>query len=124
MSFLRLCFLCSGSLVLEALDGFIFVVNREGRIDFASENLTDYLGFQPEAFTERPIFNFIHRGDHARQLHNSLIAKHLLDSQTLARSFRPIKISPAISVLNLDTNWIRIQWIRIRIWNTDQDPHR
>ena len=115
MSFLRLCFLCSGSLVLEALDGFIFVVNREGRIDFASENLTDYLGFQPEAFTERPIFNFIHRGDHARQLHNSLIAKHLLDSQTLARSFRPIKISPAISVLNLDTNWIRIQWIRLTV---------
>jgi PAS domain-containing protein len=65
----------AGSLVLEALDGFIFVVNREGRIDFASENLTDYLGFQPESFTERPIFNFIHRGDHARQLDITLFCR-------------------------------------------------
>ena len=57
-----------GSLVLEALDGFMFItMGNEGSIEFVSDNVLDYLGFRQEDFlTQKIIFNFIHHGDHAR----------------------------------------------------------
>ena len=56
-----------GSLVLEALDGFMFITSNEGSIDFVSDNVLDYLGFRQENFlAQKIIFNFIHHGDHAR----------------------------------------------------------
>ena len=56
-----------GSLVLEALDGFMFITSNEGSIDFVSDNVLDYLGFRQEDFlAQKIIFNFIHHGDHAR----------------------------------------------------------
>ena len=55
-----------GSLVLEALDGFMFIVSNDGKIDFVSDNVTDYLGFKQEVLTEQGIFNYIHQGDAAR----------------------------------------------------------
>ena len=55
-----------GSLVLEALDGFMFIVKSDGKIDFVSDNVRDFLGFQQDALTDKVIYNFIHHGDHAR----------------------------------------------------------
>jgi len=55
-----------GSLVLEALDGFMFIVSNDGKIDFVSDNVFDYLGFKQDNITEQVIYNFIHHGDHAR----------------------------------------------------------
>ena len=55
-----------GSLVLEALDGFMFIVSNDGKIDFVSDNVSDYLGFKQEALTEQGIFSYIHQGDHTR----------------------------------------------------------
>ena len=56
-----------GSLVLEALDGFMFITSNEGNIDFVSDNVFDYLGFrQEDLLAQKVIFNFIHHGDHAR----------------------------------------------------------
>ena len=55
-----------GSLVLEALDGFMFIVSNDGKIDFVSDNVFDYLGFKQDSLTEQVIYNFIHHGDHAR----------------------------------------------------------
>ena len=55
-----------GSLVLEALDGFMFIVSNDGKIDFVSDNVSDYLGFKQEALTEQGIFSYIHHGDHTR----------------------------------------------------------
>ena len=36
-----LCFCC------QALDGFLFVVNRQGKVEFASDNITQYLKYTP-----------------------------------------------------------------------------
>ena len=55
-----------GSLVLEALDGFMFIVSNDGKIDFVSDNVSDYLGFKQEALTEQIIYSYIHQGDHTR----------------------------------------------------------
>ena len=56
-----------GSLVLEALDGFMFITSNDGNIDFVSDNVLDYLGYKQEDFlAQKIIFNFIHHGDHAR----------------------------------------------------------
>ena len=55
-----------GSLVLEALDGFMFIVKSDGKIDFVSDNVKDFLGFPQDALTDKVIYNYIHHGDHAR----------------------------------------------------------
>jgi len=55
-----------GSLVLEALDGFMFIVSNDGKIDFVSDNVFYYLGFKQDNLIEQVIYNFIHLGDHAR----------------------------------------------------------
>ena len=55
-----------GSLVLEALDGFMFIVSNDGVLDFVSDNVFDFLGFKQDNLTEQVIYNFIHHGDHAR----------------------------------------------------------
>ena len=55
-----------GSLVLEALDGFMFIVKSDGKIDFVSDNVKDFLGFPQDTLTDKVIYNYIHQGDHAR----------------------------------------------------------
>ena len=41
-------------------------VSSDGKIDFVSDNVFDYLGFKQDSLTEHVIYNFIHHGDHAR----------------------------------------------------------
>jgi len=55
-----------GSLVLEALDGFMFIVKSDGKIDFVSDNVKDFLGFPQDLLSDKVIYNYIHQGDHAR----------------------------------------------------------
>jgi len=55
-----------GSLVLEATDGFMFVVNNDGKIDFVSDNVREFLGYKQKDLMEQSIYSFIHYGDHAR----------------------------------------------------------
>jgi nuclear receptor coactivator 2 len=53
-------------LVLEALDGFLFVVNTEGRVEYVSENVESFISWRNAELRGGSIYNVIHVGDHAR----------------------------------------------------------
>ncbi|KAL8576012.1 hypothetical protein ACOMHN_052030 [Nucella lapillus] len=82
-----------GSLLLEALEGFIFVVNSQGKVEFISEAVSEYLKYSQDDLCGKSIYNIIHVGDHA-QFSNSLVPMSLAtsltwpnDSPQKARSF-------------------------------------
>jgi len=53
-------------LLLEALDGFLFVVNLEGKIEFVTENVHQFIKYTRDDILGKSIYNFIHHGDHGR----------------------------------------------------------
>lgn len=59
-------------LLLEALEGFLFVVNAEGKVEFVTENVQQFIKFTKEEVLGKSIYNIIHHGDHARFSSNLL----------------------------------------------------
>ncbi|XP_058799179.1 nuclear receptor coactivator 3 [Phymastichus coffea] len=52
-----------GPILLEALDGFLFVVNTEGRVEYVTDNVKDYINFTKDEVLGKDIYNIIHIGD-------------------------------------------------------------
>ncbi|GJQ82169.1 hypothetical protein Trydic_g6002 [Trypoxylus dichotomus] len=55
-----------GPLLLEALEGFLFVVNAEGKVEHVTKNVSNFIKYTEEEVLGKSIYNFIHHGDHAR----------------------------------------------------------
>ncbi|KAF6215562.1 hypothetical protein GE061_010318 [Apolygus lucorum] len=55
-----------GPLLLEALEGFLFVVNQDGKVEYVTDNIATFIKFTKDEVLGKPVYNILHHGDHGR----------------------------------------------------------
>ncbi|CAM9786309.1 unnamed protein product [Lampetra planeri] len=86
-----------GSQILQALDGFVLVLNQEGRFLYISETVSIYLGLSQVELTGSSAFEYVHPADHAElaeQLGLRLPGAATCDVRTLISTPLPPTLSP------------------------------
>ncbi|XP_063983447.1 nuclear receptor coactivator 2 isoform X9 [Diachasmimorpha longicaudata] len=79
----------AGTTLLEALDGFLFVVNTEGRVEHVTDNIQQFLNYTQDDVLGKVIYNIIHHGDHQSFMPNLLpipLGLPNVDPQPLVRN--------------------------------------
>ncbi|KAL2096375.1 hypothetical protein ACEWY4_008523 [Coilia grayii] len=66
-----------GAHLLQSLDGFVFVVSKEGRFLYISETVSIYLGLSQVELTGSSVFDYIHPADHVEMAERLGIRPHL-----------------------------------------------
>ncbi|CAG9768697.1 unnamed protein product [Ceutorhynchus assimilis] len=61
-----------GPLLLEALEGFLFVINSEGKVEHVTDNVINYIKHAKDEIIGKSIYNFMHPGDHTK-FHSNLL---------------------------------------------------
>uniref|UniRef100_A0A0K8SAR1 Nuclear receptor coactivator 2 n=2 Tax=Lygus hesperus TaxID=30085 RepID=A0A0K8SAR1_LYGHE len=55
-----------GPLLLEALEGFLFIVNQDGKVEYVTDNIATFIKFTKDEILGKPVYNILHHGDHGR----------------------------------------------------------
>ncbi|XP_067928234.1 nuclear receptor coactivator 1-like [Watersipora subatra] len=85
---------------LQELQGFLFILNFQGKIVSVTDNVTNYLGYQPSEWPDASIYDFLHVTNHASFSQNMLSrlgdGKACLNSTTIIPPF-PCRMRPGTS---------------------------
>ncbi|XP_075226757.1 single-minded homolog 1-like [Lycorma delicatula] len=76
-----------GSLLLQTLDGFIFVVAPDGKIMYISETASVHLGLSQVELTGNSMFEYIHPADHEEMTSVLTLHQPLLPHNQLVHEF-------------------------------------
>uniref|UniRef100_A0A8C4QY39 Neuronal PAS domain protein 3 n=1 Tax=Eptatretus burgeri TaxID=7764 RepID=A0A8C4QY39_EPTBU len=125
-----------GSQILQSMDGFIFVLNHEGRFLYISETVSIYLGLSQVELTGSSSFDYVHPTDHAEladQLGLRLPpGRGLADPRASAAATSPsgpasragqVRSSSGITVLDDDCILERSFFIRMKSTLTKRGIH-
>ncbi|XP_074595198.1 uncharacterized protein LOC141850465 isoform X2 [Brevipalpus obovatus] len=63
-----------GSILLDAVDGFVLMINSNAQIEFVSKNVQNFLGYNQDEMIGESIYKFIHNGDRFK-IYSNLLPK-------------------------------------------------
>ncbi|XP_051966426.1 neuronal PAS domain-containing protein 1-like [Xyrauchen texanus] len=88
-----------GAHLLQSLDGFVFVVSKEGRFLYISETVSIYLGLSQVELTGSSVFDYIHPADHVEMAERLGIKPHLWAEAGCQMSHESVSSSASTSSL-------------------------
>ncbi|XP_036379626.1 neuronal PAS domain-containing protein 3-like [Megalops cyprinoides] len=92
-----------GTHLLQCMDGFVFVLSKEGRFLYISETVSIYLGLSQVELTGSSVFNYTHPADHVELAERIGIRPHLLDKAGYPSANEKTSTSASITSLPKNT---------------------